>query len=604
MLVGCAAVAIAMSWATAVAAIPRLDTAQTKTVGFDRDVQPILRKRCAGCHNSERPRGELDLTTYAAVIAGGSSGKVAVPGSLEDSPLYSQSSHLEEPFMPPNAPRIPQTELDIIRRWIEGGLHESSGEAVATTSVTGAEAAPSSTSAGGLIAARTTRLAPAVTALAVHPNEPIVAISGHQQVVLVDLVTRTLKGALDFPEGDIFALRFSLDGRLLLAAGGLGAQSGKAVVFDTKGWSRTGSLGDDHDVILAADLSSDGSKVIIGGPSRVVKVLARSGGTVIHQFRKPTDWVTSAGFSPDGLLVAAGDRFGGLFLWEARTGKEFLTLRGHFKAVSGIAWDESADRLVTCGDDGKVQVWDLHTGKATAAWNAHEGGALGVAVDCLSGRIASAGRDRRLKIWSRESTLIAELGPTTDQATRIAWAGDRHSVISGDASGEVRVWKLENATSIRLPIPVVESTRAIALVMPVLTPARRYVSSTITPPRETSPVERVGARHIADDDLEGALASARAAAVAAVKSVATLSQLAHSRRELQAKTRSGSENSRQSEDALIAARAALISLRAALDAAPGNTALMRAVEETERAVGLLQNATGMRKPSGNSVSTD
>ena len=31
--------------------------------------------------------------------------------------------------------------------------------------------------------------------------------------------------------------------------------------------------------------------------------------------RKPTDWVMSVGFSLDGLLVAAGDRFGGLFVW-------------------------------------------------------------------------------------------------------------------------------------------------------------------------------------------------------------------------------------------------------------------------------------------------
>ncbi len=55
-------------------------------------------------------------------------------------------------------------------------------------------------------------------------------------------------------------------------------------------------------------------------------------------FCKPTDWVMAAGFSPDGLPVAAGDRFGGLFLWETRSGKEFLALRGHQKGINAIGW--------------------------------------------------------------------------------------------------------------------------------------------------------------------------------------------------------------------------------------------------------------------------
>jgi WD40 repeat protein len=589
MPVGCATVALVMTWIATAA--PAQNAAPAETVNFDRDVHAILRKRCAGCHNAERPRGELDMTSYAGVVAGGSSGKAAVAGNPEESPLYTFASHLEEPHMPPNAPRIPQRELDVIRRWIEGGLREKPGETVAPPS--GAAAmAPPSLPAGGLVAPRVTPAAPAVTALAVHPSDPVVAISGHKQVVLVDISARALLGALTFPEGDIFALRFSRDGRLLLAAGGLGAESGKAVVFETKSWRRTAALGDELDVVLAADLSPDSSKVVLGGPGRVVKVLTLPEGAAVNRFNKPTDWVTAAGFSPDGLLAAAGDRFGGLFLWETRSGREFLTLRGHVKAVNGMAWDESTDRLITCGDDGKVQVWDLHTGKAAAGWNAHDGGTLGVALDHSSGRIASGGRDRRVKVWSRESKLLADLGPTTDQSTRVAWTSDAHSVISGDAGGEVRLWKLEDASSIRLPMPVVEKPVAIALVVPVMTPARPFVPKTTAPPPSNSPGERGRARNAPPDDLDAALASAREAAAAALKSVAKLSQLAESRGRSPAEARSDGAISRRSVDARIAARSALSSLRAAMEAAPGNAALARAIEETERAVRLLEAGTG------------
>jgi hypothetical protein len=179
-----------------------------EAISFDRDAQPILRKRCAGCHNAERPRGELDLTGYAGVVAGGASGKVAVAGNPEESLLYTLASHLEEPHMPPNAPRIPQRELDVIRRWIEGGLREKPGDATASSPGKTAEAAPGSPS-GGLVTPLVTPRASAITALAAHPSRPILAVSGHKQVILFDLSGRKLLGGLAFPEGDVFALRFS-----------------------------------------------------------------------------------------------------------------------------------------------------------------------------------------------------------------------------------------------------------------------------------------------------------------------------------------------------------------------------------------------------------
>jgi hypothetical protein len=553
-------------------------------LSFDRDVHPILRKRCMGCHNAERPRGELDMSSYAGVTAGGASGKAVVLGSPDESPLYTLASHLEEPHMPPNAPRIPQRELDVIRRWIEAGLREKVGEGTGSRSGAAPSAPP-----GGLVAPRLAPRAPAVAALAVHPSDPVVATSGHKQLVLFDLRANKLLGALAFPEGDVFALRFSRDGRFLLAAGGVGAESGQAVIFETKTWSRTASLGDELDVVLTADLSPDNASVLMGGPSRVVKVLAVRGGAVLHKFGKPTDWVTAVGFSPDGLLDAAGDRLGGVFIWEARTGREFLTFHGHSKAVNGIAWDESSDRLVTCGDDGKLQVWDLHTGKSLAGWNAHEGGALWVSVLLPSGRIASAGRDRRLKIWSRDGKLVADLGPTTDQASRVEWASGGRSLISGDLGGEVRIWNLENGSSIRLPMPLGPKPAAIALIAPVLTPARPFVSkpaaaASLTSQGERSPRER----HAPADDLDAALASARDAAAAALKSVEKLSQLAESRGKSARAARPAGPKSRRLDDALAAARAALVSLRAARDSDPDSKALARAIEETERAISHLE----------------
>ena len=180
------------------------------------------------------------------------------------------------------------------------------------------------------------------------------------------------------------------------------------------------------------------------------------------------------------------------------------------RPCSAIAWGAGDDHLVTAGDDGWIGVWDLQTGKAAARWDAHAGGVLGVDVNA-SGRIASAGRDRRVKVWDPKGELVVELGPAADQVTGVAWTSDGRSLISGDGSGEVRVWSLADASSTRLPMPVVAKPAALALVVPILAPARRH-----TPTVSASASTVVAnAEAASGDDVEAALASAREAAAAA-----------------------------------------------------------------------------------------
>ena len=72
-------------------------------------------------------RAGLNLDNYGSAMQGGGSGKVIEPGDAENSTLFQVISHKEEPKMPPNSPKIPDAELEVIRKWIEGGALENSG---------------------------------------------------------------------------------------------------------------------------------------------------------------------------------------------------------------------------------------------------------------------------------------------------------------------------------------------------------------------------------------------------------------------------------------------------------------------------------------------
>jgi hypothetical protein len=445
------------------AAAAPLRAADTPKVTFDGDVKPILAKRCAKCHAAERPRGELDLSNFAGVLQGGVSGKAVVAGKPETSPLYTTAAHLEDPKMPPNSPKIPQTELDTLRKWIDGGLIEKAATATTTTTTT-----PAAKSLDGLTAVAPLARATPVTALAVSPVAPLIAVPGRKQVLLFE-PTGKVVGAVAFPEGEVHALRFSRDGKLLLAAGGVGGQSGAVVGFTVGTWKRQFTLTDEGDAVLAADVSADGSRVVYGGPTRAVKIASTADGKVIHTFRRPTDFVLSVGFSPEGLLVAAGDRFGGLFVWEAKSGKEFHTLRGHTKAVTGIAWRADSDAFASSSDDGTVRVWDMHTGSELAKWDAHAEGASDVSFH-PSGAVVTGGRDGRVRVWEAKGNKTAEFGPAADAVLKVGLTADAKAAVSADWSGAVRVWPVDGGAGAALALPVAAKPSAVAVV-PVPVPS-------------------------------------------------------------------------------------------------------------------------------------
>src|SRR5262245_43261986 len=57
-------------------------------VDFTRDIQPIFRKKCVGCHGGVKSSSGLRLDVREAALSGGYSGAVIVPGKAMDSSLY------------------------------------------------------------------------------------------------------------------------------------------------------------------------------------------------------------------------------------------------------------------------------------------------------------------------------------------------------------------------------------------------------------------------------------------------------------------------------------------------------------------------------------
>lgn len=501
----------------ALAPLSLAGAAEPAAVTYDQ-VRPVFKKHCVSCHGQERSRGDLNLSTTAGIQGGSSSGPVAIAGKPDESMLYTLAAHLEAPKMPPGAPKIPQRELDLIRRWIEDGLQVKMEVAAATSGSKPAMVKP----VGGTEAVTPIARPTAITAVAVSPREPLIAVSGQRQVVLFAGSDRTPTKAFPFPEGDVFALRFSRDGELLLAGGGLGGASGKVVAIEVATGRRVFEVGDEPDVVLAFDLSPDRSLVALGGPGKSVNVYRTANGELMSTLRKHTDWILSVAFSPDGLLLASGDRFGGLQVWEAGTGKSFHTLRGHVGPVNTVGWSADSERLLSGGQDGTLRLWDMHQGTEAAKWDAQLGGVL-TAQWTVPNHIVAGGRDRQVAIFSPDGRR-ERAWSLSDEVTELAVTADGSRLITGDAAGRLAAWTI--STGANAGEYVIPSAPIVARTDGVTPPRKQRSPSTATPiTTRTAPSLKSGNPQPGNNDLavtREALADAEAAVKSAEDSLARL----------------------------------------------------------------------------------
>ncbi|HTL19062.1 MAG TPA: c-type cytochrome domain-containing protein [Patescibacteria group bacterium] len=310
-------------------------------INYAEHLAPLIEANCAKCHNADKKKADLDLTSYPSVLKGSGSGQIVSSGNLDGSKLWKALTHAEEPFMPPNRPKLPDKELDVFKQWILGGLLESAGSKAVAAVKPGLDLSlkpeelakpdgpppmPENLPLDSIV--HTPRMR-AITGLASSPWAPLMAVAAEKQVLLFNSETHELLGILPFNEGEPVDVKFSHNGKLLVAAGGRGAKSGRVVVWDVVTGERLMILGQEYDTVLAADIRPDQSVVALGGPSRLVKIYSTKNGELVHKIKKHTDWVTAVGFSPNGQLLATADRNGGISLWDPDSAQELFTLPGH-----------------------------------------------------------------------------------------------------------------------------------------------------------------------------------------------------------------------------------------------------------------------------------
>ena len=95
---------------------------RTTDVDFEKEILPLLRKKCLACHSASEAASDLVLENPESIRKGGAEGPAVVPKEAAESLLLLLATHRKEPVMPPPdndvgaGPLTPQ-ELGLIKLW-------------------------------------------------------------------------------------------------------------------------------------------------------------------------------------------------------------------------------------------------------------------------------------------------------------------------------------------------------------------------------------------------------------------------------------------------------------------------------------------------------
>lgn len=198
-------------------------------------------------------------------------------------------------------------------------------------------------------------------------------------------------------------------------------------------------------LVHAIAFDAEGRHVVGGSRDGSIKLWERDGAKVERSFVGHVGEVRSIALSDDdGTLVAStGDV---VSVWAFGTGALKHTLKGHERAVFGVATTPDGRRIVSGGAEGTMRIWNGQDGKLLHALR-HEGGkVLSVAIS-VDGRTAVSGGDSgAVRIWDTDSgalrtTIQAHTGPVNrlvisrDGQTLLSASDDRHAAAWLTATG-------------------------------------------------------------------------------------------------------------------------------------------------------------------------
>jgi WD40 repeat protein len=269
-------------------------TASATEVSFHRDVLPILRENCFGCHQGSLKQGGYLMTDFAAMLKGGDSGTRAI---VAKKPKQSYLLEVITPVdgqaeMPKKGPPLKVADIETIRNWIKQGAHNDSPLVRPEYS---SDRPPEYVQP------------PVIAAIDFSPDGKQVAIASFHETLLYRTSDWQLEKRLIGMSPRIESVRYSPDGKLLAVSGGQPGVFGELQLWNSEDGSlvRSQTLG--SDTVFHVTWSHDAKLISVALPDNTIRAFHAETGEQKFFSRAHEDWPRATLFTIDSQhLLSAG----------------------------------------------------------------------------------------------------------------------------------------------------------------------------------------------------------------------------------------------------------------------------------------------------------
>jgi WD40 repeat protein len=253
--------------------------------------------------------------------------------------------------------------------------------------------------------------------------------------------------------GFIGTLAFSPDGKTLATGG----EDGKVIFWDVALQKPTGQDLTTPQSVTSLTYSRDGNLLAITNetaPGQGSEVIVWNTATQERRsFAGHVGSVSSAAFSPDGQVLAAGGLDTSIILWSVANGEQVTTpLKGHKAAVTTVAFSPNGNLLASGGWDSNVVLWELDTYQPISpTLSGHTDKITNLAFSPDGNTLASASEDKTIILWdAARPRLIDQFTGHDDIVRTVAFSPDGTTLASGSGTNDrsIILWDVLTASAL------------------------------------------------------------------------------------------------------------------------------------------------------------
>jgi hypothetical protein len=401
---------------------------------FEKDVAPLFKKYCLGCHNPTEREGKLSLESYAELLKGGEHGPVVVAEDAAGSRLIRVLIG-GEPKMPPEGePQPTEVEVAVLKAWVAGGARGPAGVEPDRTKLIVPKIASNA------------KVRP-VTSVDWSKDGSLVAVA-QAGVVLIQAKTgdkletvATLEG---FP-GKVNAVHIAADNSRLLVATGIDGLFGEARLYDLKTRALLKTFQGHRDILYDAELSPDGKTLATCSYDRKIILWNPETGEQIRTLEGHNGAVYDVAFHPTLPVLVSASADDTCKLWNTATGERLDTLGQPLKEQYSVSFSPDGEQVVAAGADNRLRVWKFlskekpEINPLLIARFAHEGAISRIAFTTDGSKLVSIADDRTIKLWeTKQYTELKLFDKQPEVAAALAVSGTGEAFLVGRMDGSLQ----------------------------------------------------------------------------------------------------------------------------------------------------------------------